>query len=104
MRAVSDAGIAGNWSQPRNIMLSIVPPPSILNVFITRPRRRMNGSDLIVTAVVNVAWSAPSTSETGFAIIGYDGYVGTEVLRGYVSPPSSNLQMFGVCWPYDTLQ
>ena len=81
-------------------MLSLVPPPSIRDVFITRPRRRMMGNDLIVTAVVNVTWRAPSTSEIiGFVITGYDGYVGTELLRGYVSPPSSNLRMFEVRWP-----
>ena len=97
MRAVSNSGVAGNWSQPRNITLSEVPSPTLLNVIITQSRRRMEDNDLIVTATVEVAWrSPPPSSVTGFDITGYDAYVGVEIITDrYASPPSGNLQKFG---------
>ena len=97
MRAVSNSGVPSNWSQPRIIMLSEVPPPTILTVMITRTRRRMEGNNLIITATVDLTWRRPPTSQvTGFTITGYDGYVGVEIITDrYTSPPSRNLQTFG---------
>ena len=58
----------------------------------------MMGDDLIVTANVVVAWSPPS-QVAGFAVTGYDVYVGTEVITDpYASPPTRNVQMFEVRW------
>ena len=108
MRAVSNSGVAGNWSQPRNIMLSQVPSPTILGVMITQPRRRMEGDDLIVTTTVELTWrSLLDTQVTGFAITGYDAYVGVEMITDpYASPPSRNLQTFrpGVCSSLHNIQ
>ena len=99
VRAISNSGVAGNWSQPQTIIPSDVPPPTILEVRVTRPRRRMMGSDLIVTANVEAMWRPPPDSQVnGFSITGYDGYAGVQrIVEDYGSPASGfSLQMFKV--------
>ena len=61
----------------------------------------MMDDDLIITADIAVTWSPPLINNgAGFAITGYDVYVGMEEsgLNTYASPSDGrNLHTFGVC-------
>ena len=104
---MSDFGVVSDWTQPRSITLRRVSPPTVDGVTITGPRRRMMDDDLIITANIVVIWSPPLINNgAGFAITGYDVYVGMEEsgLDTYASPSDGrNLHTFGVCWYQDTI-
>lgn len=98
VRAISDSGIRGNWSRPKVITLSEVRPPTIATFNITRPRHRMVGNDLVVTAVVGASWRPPSNTDE-YTITGFEGFVATEGAEGEYGPTPmpSDVRQFQVC-------